>query len=970
MYARISAFLVAIALVVPVLATAQGVQTGELVGTVTDIQNLVVPGATVSVASPALQGVRSTTTNVNGNYILRALPPGVYRVRVELSGFQAAEESVVVQLGGTGRFDPVLRPGSLTEVVEVAASTPGPLASTRVGANYRNEEIAALPNLRTPTYIAELAPGLTSGDTTPNTTNTAQQVTIGGAFAYDNVFLIDGVDINDNMFGYPNNLFIEDAIEETQILTSGIPAEYGRFSGGVINAITKSGGNTFAGTFRTNVARPSWTEETPFERSRGTKRSDKLSKNFEYTVGGPVVRDRLWFFGAGRNQRTTGSDTFRETGIPYDTSERNNRYQVKLTGQIVPSHTVQGSFIDNPRTNERTTFGFTIDPAGLIKPVFPNRGFVTNYKGVVSGNALAEVQYSRKTWSVTEFGGVSTDIIDSPIFTLTQTLGHYNAPYFDSTDPEDRNNNQITGSVAYFLSTESYGSHDLKGGVERFLTSRIGGNSQSATGYVFNADYKTDAAGGPILDGQGRLIPVVVPGETTIENWIPTRGATIDIETLSFYLQDSWRTSTRWTFNMGVRFEAVRGDATGDLVTVDTTTIVPRLAAAYDVNDNGSLVLQSTYGHYAGKYSESQFAENTNVGIPNFLGGTYIGPAGEGRAFSAGFNPANYRIEDGNFPTANVFMDDNLSSPITREFTVSGGTQLGQRGHAKATYVWRDAEKFVEDFITLENGVTRVVRDGRDFGTFTNVIYRNTDLPERHYQALLFESRYTLFNDLFVSGHWTLELKNQGNFEGEATNQPGIPSVIHDYPEIYSEARHYPFGHLDNFQRHKVRVWAVYNLDLGWAGSVSVAPLWRYNSALTYSLAALNQPLTAVQRARGAAYPNLPSSQTVYFGKRGSEEFEGYGLFDIGLQYEIPVWRTLRPRVKFDTYNVFNNDKLIAWNTVVRQDPTAPADELGLRTGSVKGPLFGQGTATTHYPRWMPGENGGRTFRLAFGFRF
>ena len=127
---------------------------------------------------------------------------------------------------------------------------------------------------------------------------------------------------------------------------------------------------------------------------------------------------------------------------------------------------------------------------------------------------------------------------------------------------------------------------------------------------------------------------------------------------------------------------------------------------------------------------------------------------------------------------------------------------------------------------------TRVVRDGREFGTFTNVIYRNTDVPERHYEGLLIDSRYRILNNLAVSGHWTVELKNEGNFEGEATNQPGISSVIHDFPEIYSEARHYPFGRLDNFQRHKIRLWAIYNLDLGWAGSVSIAPLWRYNSAL------------------------------------------------------------------------------------------------------------------------------------------
>ena len=90
----------------------------------------------------------------------------------------------------------------------------------------------------------------------------------------DNVFLVDGVDVNDNLFGTANSLFVEDAIQETQVLTSGISAEYGRFSGGVINVITRSGGNDFSGSYRLNMYKPSWTSVTPFrtgERHAGTR---------------------------------------------------------------------------------------------------------------------------------------------------------------------------------------------------------------------------------------------------------------------------------------------------------------------------------------------------------------------------------------------------------------------------------------------------------------------------------------------------------------------------------------------------------------------------------------------------------------------------------------------------------------------------------------------------------------------------
>ena len=129
--------------------------------------------------------------------------------------------------------------------------------------------------------IANLSPAVTES-TAPN----ARQLNINGAFAYDNLFMINGVDVNDNLFGSPQNVFIEDAIQETQVLTSGISAEYGRFSGGVINAITKSGGNKFTGSFRLNLADPTWSAITPFEQDHDTTRTSVLNKTYEVTLGG------------------------------------------------------------------------------------------------------------------------------------------------------------------------------------------------------------------------------------------------------------------------------------------------------------------------------------------------------------------------------------------------------------------------------------------------------------------------------------------------------------------------------------------------------------------------------------------------------------------------------------------------------------------------------------------------------------
>ena len=325
---------------------AQGLQTGILSGVVKDPEGLPLPGATVTVTSPVLQGSRTAVTDAIGAYIIRGLPPGIVHGAVSVQRHRRRQADVVdVPLGGVAELDATLKLGGIQETVNVVAdSTPPTLATTQQSANYRSELISTLPIGRRPFEIAELAPGVT--DNTPN----VGQLAVGGAFAFDSIFLIDGVDTNDNLFGNSNNLFIEDAIEETQVLTSGISAEYGRFGGGVVNVITRSGGNQFHGSFRTNFSRPSWSDETPFEDARVpfVPRTSVLSKNYEGTIGGPIIRNRLWFFNADRYQNAQTDNIFAEFSGPYTTGTKNKRFELKLTGSPIVNHTVSGSFLEQP----------------------------------------------------------------------------------------------------------------------------------------------------------------------------------------------------------------------------------------------------------------------------------------------------------------------------------------------------------------------------------------------------------------------------------------------------------------------------------------------------------------------------------------------------------------------------------------------------------------------------------------------
>ena len=978
---RLLALSVCIALAYSPSVGAQGVQTGIITGTVHSPDGLSLPGVTVTASSPSLQGQRSAVTDVNGVYFIRGLPAGTYSVRFVVASFQTAtSDAVTLAVGGVAEANKTLAVAGRTETVNVTGEAVSPIATVTLSKAYTKEDVDLLPVGRRPQDIAELAPGLTNN--TPNTS----QVTIGGSTAFDNVFMLNGVDINDNVFGSPNSLFIEDAIQETNVLTGAISAEWGRFSGGVINMVTKSGGNTFTGSFRENFSNPKWIDETPRERTNNIVHQDVLAKISEGTFGGPLRRDRLWFFTAGRYENSATPNTFVQTGGAYTRRDTNKRGEVKLTGTFAPSQTLSGDFTTNSTVQkDRPSLNATssLDRSVLVTETIPNTLFVTTYNGVLGRKYFATLQYSQKKFRFENAGGTSTEIAASPFRTRGVLAGvppslHYAAPFFSSLDPEERNNKQFTGSVSYTLSRRRTGTHDLKGGGEFYRSTHSGGNSQSSTNYVFQSDYLV-ANGKPVVDAKGVPIPVFQPGVSRVQNWIPTIGAVVNIDTTSLYAQDRWVATPRISVELGTRLEVVRAKATGDIITVDTTKIVPRLGLVYDLTGNGQTTVQATYGHYSGKYSEAQYANNTDVGNPSRVTYGYTGPAGQGLDFAPGLDLRNYsQIISAAFPTANIFVADGVQSPIVHEFTLGLAREFGASGYARASYQWRKWYGFLEDFISLSNGIVNVNRNGANVGDLTKVVYDNAsaDAIDRNYQAMVFQSTYRPKTNVRLFADYTLQIRNHGNFDAEAANQPGIPSIYGDYPEILgpSISRYLPEGRLADYQRHKLRIYGTYSIGGDKFGSFDISPIWRVNSGQVYSIYADGVPLTAIELARNPGYPandiNASTADRVYFGERGAGNFKGYGLLDLALGYNVPVWRTVRPWIKVEFYNILNNQKLIAWDKTVTPDNNGPKDADGLPLNYIEGPRFGQPTADNQYPQPTPGQNGGRLFRMAVGIRF
>jgi hypothetical protein len=323
--------LVALVLLAALPLSAQTNPTGIISGKVVDPDGLAVPGATVTLESPALQGTRTAQTSTNGDYIVPFLPAGEYTVTFTLPGFRTVKQTTRVSPSETITINPTLAVSTVSETVTVVGQANAEFGQTaEVQTNFKQDLIDKLPTNRTFVAAAQLAPGVQN--TGPN-----GGLSINGAMSFESLYVVNGVVVNENIRGQANVLFIEDALQETTITTAAVSAEFGRFQGGVVQAITKSGGNEFTGSYRMTFDNNDWVALTPF---LNDSRTDKVLHLQEATLGGPIVKDKLWFFGAARltgNRVTTGTSFATNQG--YQDVRKLKRFEGKLTFTPTPKHT-------------------------------------------------------------------------------------------------------------------------------------------------------------------------------------------------------------------------------------------------------------------------------------------------------------------------------------------------------------------------------------------------------------------------------------------------------------------------------------------------------------------------------------------------------------------------------------------------------------------------------------------------------
>ncbi len=969
---------VLMALAVSTAAWAQGNPTGTIRGAVTDPDGLALPGVTVTVESPALQGTRSVETSINGDFIVPFLPPGEYAVTFELQGFAPQRHTIGVAMAETRSMQIALKLAAVTETVTVTGSTSTEVLKTgSIAETYKADKIEVLPVGRTLESAVLLAPGVSNNGPSGN-------IVIAGALSYEGLYLINGVNVNENLRGQPRTLYVEDAIQETKVSVGNISAEYGRFNGGVVNMITKSGGNNFSGSFRDSLTNDAWRSLRP----SGDTKTDKIVPAYEVTFGGPLMRDRLWFFGAGRYQNNQQQRVLDYTNLSYPWSQSDKRYEGKGTYALNPKNTFKASYTKKWIWTTNNTSNSPIDLDSLYSNGTTDKLTAFNYTSVLSSSLFLESQFSRKTMATDDTGAQFTDEVKGTLmFDRSRGNARFNSPTFCAVCGngwhEERNNWDWFLKLGYFVSTDKTGSHSLVFGFDNFKESRKVDNYQSGSGFrvyatkTYIAD-TPDRTIFPVLDGSSYIqyTPLVAPSVGS------------DIRTYSGFANDQWRFSSRLTFNAGFRYDRNTSKDQGGVEVLRDQQWSPRLGLSWDIRGNGKWVANTGFARYVMGVNGAVVDSGSSGGRTASYSWNYLGPKLNStcappncltaadilpKVFAwfnsvGGVNSTNYRNAP-SIPGVTTRVSDHTTAPSSNEITAGLAREVGgNRGTVRVDYVYR---KYQDMYGSFTDTTTGTVTDatGRSYDL---EVVKNTPNARRWYHAMTAAGDFRLPR-VSLGGNYTLSF-SKGNNDGENVGSGPIMASINTYPEYREESWNWPTGYMSNDQRHKARVYASYELPLSpdW-GRFVVGAVQRVDSGTPYDIAFT---IDSSKFVTNPGYLKPPTSLTYYISGRGPLRTDTVLSTDLSF-----VWsRRLRGSVEVFfrglAYNIFNRQTVVDVNTTVSSNAspgsftaaslpvfnpftTAPVEGVNYRFG----PQFGQPTAPGSY-------QSPRSANLSFGIRF
>jgi 2-polyprenyl-6-methoxyphenol hydroxylase-like FAD-dependent oxidoreductase len=684
------------------VASAQARLTAtDLVGTVSDESGAVLPDATVTVVNSETNVTRTIRTDSFGRFHAPALPPGAYRVLVEMSGFAAHMiDGLALTLGQSLHLDVVLKVAVAAETVNVIANgSEIDAARTAVSSVVGLQQIEALPiNDRNFISFSVITPGVTTDRTPLQGALTTSGVSFGGQRGRSNNVMVDGLDNNDIISGAVRATFSQEAVREFQVLTNSYSAEFGKASGGVVNIVTKSGTNTHRGTLFGYFRDEALNASDHFERfDHFGDAIDRPKAPFGQVqwggvLGGPIAKDKTFFFLSFERSDIEASnfvtidsvvaDLLSAAGFPVEAG--NVPYEFDGTEALgkVDHHFSPTSMLV-ARANVSKSTDENIEPFGGI--VARSRGAVqTRTDWSLSGSHThvarrgwvneARFQFARQNNEVFSLDPACAGRCESP-FAGGPTIelpGVASAGRHRLTPQVRRNDRyQATETISIYA-----GRHSMKGGVElnhmenptfgvplhfggRFIFAPLPAAPALGLSQPLSA-VQAFSMGLPAAYIQGYGEPLFAHG----------------YDDLSAFLQDDWKIGQRLTLKAGVRYQRqfwpvgrydvsnVGGSRFEYEWAQDRNNIAPRLAVAFDPTGSSSTTVHAAYGYYFDHHMTGNFPATQ---IVNGSSGVRTLALRFPATIAAWNAPGHHLPEPAtSFPSVELAIDPRLETPYAQ----------------------------------------------------------------------------------------------------------------------------------------------------------------------------------------------------------------------------------------------------------------------------------------------------------------
>jgi outer membrane receptor for ferrienterochelin and colicin len=854
-----------------------------------------------------------------------------------------------------------------------------------------------LPNARTQEGVALLTPGVTVG--------VGGRVQIRGAQTSGNLYLLDGQNIADNAYNNRGVALIDDSIEETQVVTGAMSAEYGDVDGGVINSITRSGSNEFSGSLRWELSDAAWNALAP--RQDRTAVLNVMNETKTLFVSGPILKDTLWFAATYFTTKNAlaqgitadlsgGAGNYPKIGTPlanqdmnapagagglnagYNQTSAEIRRQAKLTWSINQDHTLVAAYMRNANNqiNRNYSAGETLS---LVPQISTSDFFNLALRSAWSSNLTTEVRYGKKHQNLSAGGaanGQSPFYADEASIPGASSLGaYYNNGIFDSSDGGDERDNQ-TLNLKASLFWNAAGSHQTDFGIDYYQGTRKAKNSQTPTGYIIEVfgmtlNPATQFPVGTTIGGRmafGESIWTYQNGEGSAKN-----------DSYGLYVNDKWSLDQNWNFQFGVRFDKYEAKNESGSSTAGANGISPRLGVKYDLFGDSKHIFGASFARYNAKVLEGITNSVTSQGNPTEIDYAWKGAATP-QTFAALQNLANYDLTPAgiqyyNDPKLNVKLSNNLKAPTTDEIQVSYAysfnfASMGD-GYVKVTAVDKKWKNLI-DYSVGNNGVVATPT-----GNVYIRVWDNNPDAVRTYKGLELESQYNV-NQWSILGNITWS-QLKGNYEGEGTSSPARGEGLNNFNvqngvTLYDRNWTTPQGYLAGHDPLRMR-WTGSRTFNSEFGKTSVGLVYRFDSGAHYSEA------RSITRARLGGYiggvpangtnisPQWGASGTQYMNQeRGAGVYMASSYLDLALTHDFPLFKVGSKAVtafgKLNIGNVLNHQQQVTFNTSYGSATgTYGIANQGVDSPWLRGANYGQPTAYTNYG--TP-----RTITASAGFRF